>query len=490
MKFRLIFLALGLLSLAATITGGVVYFQTVHNLLHNQAREAAQDSIEHLDKGLSSVLKTNQKAVKVLADMLLIQNFFNKQNPETFAETQSTLDDFREAYNATRCCLINKDGLVIAASSGKNTPVQIGDDYSKRPFFQNTLAGQPFAVLTQGITSKEPAINLSHPIFSADTVVGVALLTVPLADIGEIFAHSSGIVALTNQHNIVFASNKQEWLFSVLGATTAEGLADIAENKLPMGKMPPQIPITVDGDHVIARFPDGKEYLFSHSPLSGSPGWRINYFLEQGQIDAGLYQALFSKTGMLLAGMTLFVLGAMAYLFRQAAMFLRQWEQAEKESKSANFFLSQILNVAADGMRVVDKNFNVVQINKTFVTMTGMEEKDILGKKCQEVFWGPLCNTENCPLRQIMAGKPRIEHETIKETPTGKIINCWVIGAPLYKPDGTFIGILESFRDITERIENERAMRKAFDESRKLAEELALAHETSISPWWFLTTMS
>ncbi|MHB1228593.1 MAG: ATP-binding protein [Desulfurivibrionaceae bacterium] len=477
MKFRFIFLALGLLALTASVTGGAVYFQTVNTLVHDQARKMAQDGIKILDKSISSILKTNQKAVEVLAEMWSVQNLFNRQNPETLIEVKFALDDFREAYNATRCCLINREGLVIAASSGEKSPVRIGDDYSKRPFFQKALAGEHYTALVQGTTSKEPAINLSHPVFSEGMVLGVALLTVPLTDIGEIFARSTGVVALTDEHNIVFIASKQDWLFSVLGATTAENLIDIAEKRLLRGEMPTQLPITFDAAKGTARLPDGKGYLFYRSPLSSSPNWQINYFQEYGQIDAQLLQTLFGKTGILLAGMTFFVLGAMIYLFRQAELFLRQREQAEKKYKSANLFLSQIWNVAADGMRVIDKNFNVVQANETFVAMTGMEKKDILGKKCQDVFWSLLCNTEKCPMRQILAGKKQVEYESVKESPAGKIINCWVIGVPLHDANGKFVGILESYRDITEKIEAEHAMEKAFEETHKFAEELAASND-------------
>ena len=239
----------------------------------------------------------------------------------------------------------------------------------------------------------------------------------------------------------------------------------------------PPLPITFDKAKGTARFPDGTGYLFSYSPLANLPGWKINYFQEHDQIHTRLYKALFGKTGMLLAGMTLFVLGAIAYLYRQMELFLRQREQAEKKAKSANLFLSQILNVAADGMRVVDKNYTVVQANGTFMTMTGMETKDILGKKCHDVLWGPLCNTEKCPLRQILSGKKRVEYQSVKESPAGNILNCWVIGVPLYDTAGKFIGILESFRDITEKIEAEMAMEKAIEDAHRFAEELAASND-------------
>ena len=238
MKLRLIFLALGLLALAASIAGGVVYFQTLDTLIHDQARDAGRDSLEHLNKGVSSVLGSNQKAVAVLADMWSVQAFFNSGNPQALVDAKFALNDFREAYNATRCCLLDRNGLVVAASSGEKSPVQPGDDYSKRPFFQKALAGEPATVLVQGTTSKEQAINLSHPIFSEGKVLGVALITVPLANIEDLFANSSGIVALTDEHNIVFSTNNQDWLFKVLGETTAAELIDIAEDRLLKGEMP------------------------------------------------------------------------------------------------------------------------------------------------------------------------------------------------------------------------------------------------------------
>ena len=477
MKFRLIFLALGLLALAATITGGVVYFRTVNTLVHEQTSRMALDSIEHLDKHISSILQSKQKAVEVLGGIWSVQNFFAKQTPETMAEVQLALDDFRVINNATRCCLINKDGLVIAASSEKKSPVRVGDDYSQQPFFQKALAGQPFTALAQGATSHSPAINLSRPIFSGNTAIGVALLTIPLADIEKIFAHFTGVIALTNKHNLIFATNKQEWLFKLLGPTTAEDLAGIAENRLLQDEIPAQLPIILDAAKGTARFSDGKGYVFSHSSLSGSPGWQINYFQESGKINTQLHQTLFGKNGILLAGMAFFVVGAMAYLYRQTEMFLRQREQARKKLESANLFLSQIWDIAADGIRIIDKNFNVVRVNKTFIAMTGMEKKNILGRKCQDVFWGPFCNTEDCPMRQILAGKKRVEYQSVKESPAGKIINCWIIAVPLYDVNGEFVGIMESFRDITERIENNIAVEKAFEDAHKLAEELAVSND-------------
>ncbi|HIJ90316.1 MAG: ATP-binding protein [Desulfobulbaceae bacterium] len=477
MKFRLTFLALGILTLTSIIAGGVVYFHALNTMDHNHAKEMARDELSHLDQSISPALKANQKAVAVLAEMWSIRNFFTRQSPQTLAEAQSTLDDFREAYHARRCCLINRDGLVVAASVGEKTPVRIGDDYSGRPFFQQALAGHPFTAMVQGITSKDPAINLSHPILSENTVLGVVLLTIPLSDLEEILTRCDGIIALTDQHNIIIASNKQEWLFKAMAPATPKPLADETETGLSTTKPPAQIQITFDESDNTARFSDGNEYFFSRAPLSYSPGWQINYFRKHDRLNTRAYQALHGKAGILLAGTLLCILGVIAYLFRQAEIFLRQREQAEKNHKAANLFLSQILDAAADGMRVIDNNCNIVQVNETFAAMTGMEQKDILGKKCRDIFRGAHCNTENCSMRQIQAGKNRIEVETHQESQAGKTLPCWLIAVPLYDTNGERIGILESFRDISQRIKTELALKKSLHNAQLMTEELTVSNK-------------
>jgi len=74
-----------------------------------------------------------------------------------------------------------------------------------------------------------------------------------------------------------------------------------------------------------------------------------------------------------------------------------RWK-AEKAAKLANTELTQIFETAADAMRVVDREFNVLRVNETFSTLSGMPREKLIGKKCFEVLHGPLCGTPGCPL--------------------------------------------------------------------------------------------
>ncbi|MEW6379907.1 MAG: CheR family methyltransferase [bacterium] len=140
---------------------------------------------------------------------------------------------------------------------------------------------------------------------------------------------------------------------------------------------------------------------------------------------------------------------------------------ANEKLRERNSELDQIFNTAADGMRVIDKNFTILRINKTLLNLSGLSRADeAVGKKCYETFPGPLCHTSDCPLIKILHGEERVECDTEKKRQDGTMIPCIVTATPFRKPDGEVLGIVEDFKDITER-------KKAEKELARRAEELA-----------------
>jgi PAS domain S-box-containing protein len=122
----------------------------------------------------------------------------------------------------------------------------------------------------------------------------------------------------------------------------------------------------------------------------------------------------------------------------------------EQTLKQAHAELDQIFQTASVGMRVVDKNYNVIKINKTFAVMTGVKEADAVDKKCHEIFSGPMCHTTGCPIKRVLGGESSFETYVDKQRSDGAVIPCILTATPFTGPDGEVIGIVESFRDITQ----------------------------------------
>lgn len=147
-------------------------------------------------------------------------------------------------------------------------------------------------------------------------------------------------------------------------------------------------------------------------------------------------------------------------------------KKAEEKLKIAHTQLSQILNTAGDGIRVIGKDFNVLQISQTFLTLSGISREEAVSKKCYEMFYGTLCHTPSCPLNRIIDGEKHVEFEVVKKRKDGNKIYCIVTATPFQSLDGELIGIVEHFKNITDRkkaeeeIKQQQMMLKEF--SRKI----------------------
>jgi two-component system sensor histidine kinase UhpB len=142
--------------------------------------------------------------------------------------------------------------------------------------------------------------------------------------------------------------------------------------------------------------------------------------------------------------------------------------RAELVALQAKRELEQIFETAADGMRVVDRNYTVLQANETFAGLVGMPKEAIVGRKCYEVFRGAHCDTPGCPLVRVVDLDERVEYDAEKERPDGGRVPCIVTATPFRHPNGEILGIVEDFKDISER----RRWESELMESRERLQEL------------------
>jgi len=137
-------------------------------------------------------------------------------------------------------------------------------------------------------------------------------------------------------------------------------------------------------------------------------------------------------------------------IYVQIVINKRKW--AEEKIKRITAELNQIFNTAADGMRLIDKNFTVLRINETLSNLLNMSKDEVVGQKCYETFRGSLCHTADCPLTKILNGQEeRVECDVEKERKDGVRIPCIVTATPFRGSNGELLGIVEDFKDISER---------------------------------------
>ncbi len=160
-----------------------------------------------------------------------------------------------------------------------------------------------------------------------------------------------------------------------------------------------------------------------------------------------------------------------------ADRLLKARRKAENGALLASAELNQVFETAADGMRIVDRDFNVLRANETFVRMSGLDREEILRRKCYEVFRGHRCHTPDCPLNRVIEGAERVEYDSEKRTLDGRMVPSIVTATPFKRPDGSVVGIVEDFKDISERKQAERALHESRERLRRLTSHLQLVRE-------------
>ena len=192
--------------------------------------------------------------------------------------------------------------------------------------------------------------------------------------------------------------------------------------------------------------------------------------------DSDMFEALFAPTWHETWMRLTVVVAIMAFAFI-ASHIVKARRRAEDAATRALTEVDQVFETAADGMRIVDRDFRVLRANDTFANLVGLPKSEIIGRKCHRVFWGDRCDTPGCPLTRVLNGDQDVEYDADKVRPDGTSVPCIVSATPYRRPDGTIVGIVEDFKDISERKRAERDLQESGERLRELTAHLQSIRE-------------
>lgn len=145
--------------------------------------------------------------------------------------------------------------------------------------------------------------------------------------------------------------------------------------------------------------------------------------------------------------------------------------QAEEELAKAHAFLQLVIDTVPEPIMAIGSDYRIRMMNSTIKKQIPVGTASLESLCCYQVSHhrdSPCQGDEHpCPLCEVAASKETIRVEHTHYSATGEARYIEIIAAPLPSLDGSFAGIIESSRDITER-------RRAEDQLRHRAEYDAL----------------
>ncbi|MFC1624049.1 ATP-binding protein [Candidatus Omnitrophota bacterium] len=107
---------------------------------------------------------------------------------------------------------------------------------------------------------------------------------------------------------------------------------------------------------------------------------------------------------------------------------------------------------------ILDKDFNIIRINKTGINLLKLRPEDIIGKKCHKIFHKLNKPWPNCPYWKCKKDK-NVHIEEVGDPNIG--IPLLVTASPIFDDKGGLIGSVHIARDIARQKKNEKILQDA-----------------------------
>ena len=124
-------------------------------------------------------------------------------------------------------------------------------------------------------------------------------------------------------------------------------------------------------------------------------------------------------------------------------------ERVEAQGKQ----LERTMNAVDDGMVVMDRKFQVVAANDAFKRRFGSQAPELLGCDCSQASGkgGIGCDAADCPGEACLRSGKTVTAVRTRIDAGGQTHHEELRASPVYAPDGALDGVVEVWRDITDR---------------------------------------
>ena len=127
-------------------------------------------------------------------------------------------------------------------------------------------------------------------------------------------------------------------------------------------------------------------------------------------------------------------------------------KQAEEALRKAEKKWRNSFNSLEDVMIIIDKDYNIEDINDSGLDLLGKSKKEVIGKKCYSIIHDTETPVEYCPLRKSLETK---KPESVERHEDMFDKHFSIKSSPIFDKNGEIVRFVDLMSDITERKQSE-----------------------------------
>ena len=149
---------------------------------------------------------------------------------------------------------------------------------------------------------------------------------------------------------------------------------------------------------------------------------------------------------------------------------------AEEALIESETYFRSLLHSMHEDIIVIDRDYNIIDANNSFLKSRGFASESVIGKKCHKISNNsdvPCCeNDESCALQDVFEkGNPKLLKHTHKKA-DGSFVHVDVLFSPLKDESGRVTKVIESIHDVTDLLSTQEALSASEERIKQIADNI------------------
>ncbi|MFP4465950.1 MAG: ATP-binding protein [Candidatus Goldiibacteriota bacterium] len=423
---------------AAVITAIIIFSFFLSYFFRAENTRIFYDSlVENLVEKLENryFAKYQKASVKLAESPYIIDTLNGSRAAEK--KSQIVINSLKENLEADIIYIMDPNGDVISSTEFEGVSLK-DENYAFRPYFTEAIEGGAVVYPAVGVTTGKRGIYFSAPVKKSGEIKGAAVIKAGLLSIDRILEEISAPSVLISPEGIIFASNREEFMFRSLHEIGEKELMRLNQDRQFAGI---EIePLSAGGRGVVM---DGVRFrqLERSFPIEG---WKVVCFYNPEFLLP--LTSLQKKMILAVSG----IIGLIIMLAGLSVFSLKRKKYAEKRIVENEKNLRNILNTTSEGFVQLNKKNIMVDVNPALSYMTGYSKKELLGEPFS--FIARSGALDLAPLFSPESGRGRylkIPREDILKGKNGKSVYVMISATSLSRPGGGCCGAFALITDIS-----------------------------------------